>query len=428
MSSRDVTRTEGNTFPSTQKAENEPSKFKTLGFAVLIIFGIGGLAVAGVGTGGLLQAGSLTNLGQVNSIIMIVIGGMGGISLIVIGIVGFVNTCSSSNSRGNDKSTIQDTKRFSLKSEGKKKAEKRGGLQKEGGAGKATQQSELERREVEERKRAEELAASRHREEQERKNRVQQSLSSNSASLGKGGANPTNLQTNPNSTKHPSPSSDPSKITSTSHLDCFKKNDPPHLKHIGEMAVIKLIPMDHKGVPVRMMVIGVLLDKILHLDESEYMKYVTTLTKCMEMLQRFDQNLVFSVAFSFREKEVSLVGQEKKCQAFAETMFTHFVGKYIGGQIQTDGSQKINLLSVLYAYFPFQEIVREWVNKVIPLISPDTIAAQLSAENSEEAKQKLDMLMNQSAAWILNIDTFQLERLKSTPLVKIWETLSTCDY
>jgi hypothetical protein len=124
MNSRDVARMEGHTFPSTQKRENEPSKFKTFGFAVLIIFGIGGLVIAGVGTGGLLHAGSLTNLGQANSIIMIVIGGVSGIPLLVIGIIGFVNTYSGSRGAIKDKTTIQDTnpQEEKNKTEARKKA------------------------------------------------------------------------------------------------------------------------------------------------------------------------------------------------------------------------------------------------------------------------------------------------------------------
>jgi hypothetical protein len=116
MSSHDVPRVGSGIFPSTQNAKNEPSKFKTLGFAVLIIFGVGGLAVAGIGAGGLLHAGSLINLGQVNSIVMLVIGGGGGILLLVIGIVGFVDT--RSNTKISDKTTIQDTKHSNLEESG----------------------------------------------------------------------------------------------------------------------------------------------------------------------------------------------------------------------------------------------------------------------------------------------------------------------
>lgn len=77
--------------------KNEPSKGKTIAFAILIILGLGGLAVAGVGLGGYLQAGSLSNLGQVNSIIMMAAGGGGGIVFLIIGIVGSVRRQTSSH-------------------------------------------------------------------------------------------------------------------------------------------------------------------------------------------------------------------------------------------------------------------------------------------------------------------------------------------
>lgn len=108
--SHDITRIGSGALPANQKAE-EPSKFKSFGFAVVIIFGLGGLAVAGVGVGGLLSAGSLTTLGQVNSIIMIAIGGAGGIPLLIIGIVGFVNRCSNNKiDLKNNKAAVQNTK------------------------------------------------------------------------------------------------------------------------------------------------------------------------------------------------------------------------------------------------------------------------------------------------------------------------------
>lgn len=178
MSSRDITRKEGNTFPSTQKVENEPSKFKTFGFAVLIIFGIGGLVVAGVGTGGLLHAGSLTNLGRANSIIMIVIGGVGGISLLVIGIVGFVNTRSGSGSGISEKTDAQGTKHSTLnksddtehdQEEIKKVDEERRAQEGEG----TGQQKGLKAQKIEERKKTKELEALGQRGEQERKNRAE---------------------------------------------------------------------------------------------------------------------------------------------------------------------------------------------------------------------------------------------------------------
>lgn len=200
MSSRDITRTEGNTFPSTQKVENEPSKFKTLGFAVLIIFGVGGLVVAGIGTGGLLQAGSLTNLGQVNSIIMIVVGGAGGIPLLVIGIVGFINTRSGSSSRISDRTAIQDTKHSTLdesedtehKQEKIEKADEerrtrererknRAEIEKKAREEEAAlkQKEKLEAKKVEEEKKARKLEATRLLEEQERLKKAEEEKKAN---------------------------------------------------------------------------------------------------------------------------------------------------------------------------------------------------------------------------------------------------------
>jgi hypothetical protein len=82
--------------------KNEPSKGKTRGFAIVIILGLGGLAVAGVGLGGYLQAGSLSSLGQVNSIIMMAAGGGGGIVFLIIGIVGSVKNRQTSSHQQND--------------------------------------------------------------------------------------------------------------------------------------------------------------------------------------------------------------------------------------------------------------------------------------------------------------------------------------
>ncbi len=68
----------------------EPSPCKTLGFALLIIVGLGGLAVAGVGLGSLgahqgwWQAASLSQLTQTHSIIMMAVGGVGGIACLTI--------------------------------------------------------------------------------------------------------------------------------------------------------------------------------------------------------------------------------------------------------------------------------------------------------------------------------------------------------
>lgn len=62
---------------------NPPLKWKTLGFAVVIILGIGALVVAGVGIGGL--SGAIDKLGQVNSIIITATGS--GIIFLIVGII-----------------------------------------------------------------------------------------------------------------------------------------------------------------------------------------------------------------------------------------------------------------------------------------------------------------------------------------------------
>src|SRR6478609_8544613 len=81
--------------------KNEPSKGKTIGFAIVIILGLGGLALAGEGLGGYLQAGSLSSLGQVNSMIMMAAGGGGGMLFLIIGIVGSVKNRQTSSHQQN---------------------------------------------------------------------------------------------------------------------------------------------------------------------------------------------------------------------------------------------------------------------------------------------------------------------------------------
>jgi hypothetical protein len=87
--------------PDAQNKQNEPTQAKTIGFAIAIIIGIGGLAVAGVGVGGYL--GAISGLNQVNSIIMIAAGGAGAITFLIVGIVGSVKNHSQ-------KKTPPDTK------------------------------------------------------------------------------------------------------------------------------------------------------------------------------------------------------------------------------------------------------------------------------------------------------------------------------
>jgi len=92
MSSFDLLNVESEVFFFNPHAEKSPSKCKRIGFAIVMIAGVGCLVAAAIGVGGLMHAGALSNLGQTNSIVMIVIGGGGGIPLIIVGIVGIVNT------------------------------------------------------------------------------------------------------------------------------------------------------------------------------------------------------------------------------------------------------------------------------------------------------------------------------------------------
>ncbi|MFC2049064.1 hypothetical protein ACFLR2_00100 [Chlamydiota bacterium] len=89
--------------------KSEPSQCKTIGFAIVIILGLGSLAVAGVGLGGYLPVGSLSSLGQVNSIIMMAAGGGGGIVFLTIGIVGSVKNRQKSSHTGNIESVRPTT-------------------------------------------------------------------------------------------------------------------------------------------------------------------------------------------------------------------------------------------------------------------------------------------------------------------------------
>lgn len=68
---------------------NPPSKLKTYGFAIAIIVGIGGLAVGATGLAGYFHGGALSNMAQVNAIIMMAASG-GGVILLIVGIVGTV--------------------------------------------------------------------------------------------------------------------------------------------------------------------------------------------------------------------------------------------------------------------------------------------------------------------------------------------------
>ena len=80
-----------------------PSKLKTYGFAIAIIVGIGGLAIGAAGLAGYFHVGALSNMAQVDAIIMMAAGGGGGTILLIIGVVGTVkNRQSSSHQRHGD--------------------------------------------------------------------------------------------------------------------------------------------------------------------------------------------------------------------------------------------------------------------------------------------------------------------------------------
>jgi len=115
-------------------ANNESSKGKTIGFAIVIILGLGGLAVVGVGLGGFgaqqgwWQVGSLSNLSQVHSIIMMAAGGGGGIVFLIMGIVGSVknhqaNSCQQNDGKeSTEHGSTVDSKNTKVNSEPTKKA------------------------------------------------------------------------------------------------------------------------------------------------------------------------------------------------------------------------------------------------------------------------------------------------------------------
>ncbi|MBS0623772.1 MAG: hypothetical protein JSS62_04035, partial [Verrucomicrobia bacterium] len=72
-------------------ARTQPFNLKTYGFIVAMIAGIGGLAVGGAGVASYFHVGALSNVSQVNAIIMMAVGG-GGTILFVTGVVGSVTT------------------------------------------------------------------------------------------------------------------------------------------------------------------------------------------------------------------------------------------------------------------------------------------------------------------------------------------------
>lgn len=95
--------TNPSTFDHTEYAfvrTNDFSPCKAIGFAIVIILGVGGLAVAGAGVAGYLKVeslcfkiGSFSNLTQVNAIALMAGGSVVGATLLAIGIVGSVKNC-----------------------------------------------------------------------------------------------------------------------------------------------------------------------------------------------------------------------------------------------------------------------------------------------------------------------------------------------
>ncbi len=94
----------------------EPSEEKIIGCAITIILAIGGLVTAGIGAGGYLQVGSLSQLSQMQSIIMMAAGGEGGALLLIVGITSAVKMCQQRGCRiENEKPIIGENKTPVLK-------------------------------------------------------------------------------------------------------------------------------------------------------------------------------------------------------------------------------------------------------------------------------------------------------------------------
>lgn len=72
---------------------NPPKSWKTYGFAIAIIIGIGALAVGGIGAAG--YFGAISNLNQIQALIMMASAGGGGIILFIVGVVGIVRNCKT---------------------------------------------------------------------------------------------------------------------------------------------------------------------------------------------------------------------------------------------------------------------------------------------------------------------------------------------
>ena len=86
-------------------------KGKVMGFAIIIILSLGGLAVAGVGLGGFLQAGALKSLGQIDAVIMMASGcGTLFLSLVTMAIMACVK--NSPRSSPQQQVTQEDTEQL----------------------------------------------------------------------------------------------------------------------------------------------------------------------------------------------------------------------------------------------------------------------------------------------------------------------------
>ena len=85
-------------------ASHSPSKLKTYGFAIAIIVGIGGVAVGAAGLAGFFHVGALSNMAQIDAIIMASVGGGLGIILLITGVDGTVkNRHSTTRQSGSTK-------------------------------------------------------------------------------------------------------------------------------------------------------------------------------------------------------------------------------------------------------------------------------------------------------------------------------------
>lgn len=80
-------------------ASNVPSRLEAYGFIIAIILGSSGLIVGGVGAAGYFHVGALSNVSQIDAIIMMGAGGGGGVILFIVGIVGTVKNYQSVKSK-----------------------------------------------------------------------------------------------------------------------------------------------------------------------------------------------------------------------------------------------------------------------------------------------------------------------------------------